>query len=356
MTTDNIARQEILTLRGYKAGDQEPDTIRLNANEAPRSHWFDDDLLAMNRYPEVHPVSLQNKMAALFGVAAENLLVTRGSSEAIDVLIRAYCRAYRDSLITTPPTFEMYRFYADVQGVEMIDVPLLSDDDFAFNTNAVLAACGPDTKLIFICSPNNPTGGMVPTDDILRIMEDRRGKSIVVVDEAYIEFADRESMARHVNNYENLVVLRTLSKAQALAGARCGAAIAHEATVDVMCRVLPPYSFPTPVTDCVLKALSGEQLESSQRFIADIVRERERLFQRLGTLEIVQTVWPSQSNFLLVEFDNLGGVQDYLHKQRILIRDFGDQPELANCARITIGSVDENNALVAALSAYEENA
>jgi len=355
VSTSNIARDDILALRGYNAGEQQPDTIRLNANEAPQSHWFDGDTFAMNRYPEVHPVSLQNKMAALFGVPANNLLVTRGSSEAIDVLIRAYCRAYRDSLITSPPTFEMYRFYADVQGIEMIDVPLLRDNDFAFDTSAILAASRPDTKLVFICSPNNPTGNMVSTDDILRIVEDRRDKSIVVVDEAYIEFSGRDSLAPQVSNYENLVVLRTLSKAQALAGARCGAAIANEAIVDVMCRVLPPYSFPTPVIDCVLRALSGEQIETSRQFIADMVGERERLAERLGKLKIIETIWTSHANFLLARIDDLAGVQNHLHSKRILIRDFGDQPGLANCARITIGSREENAALLAALSAYEEN-
>ena len=188
---------------------------------------------------------------------AKNLLVTRGSSEAIDVLIRAYCRAYRDSMITTRrQPLRCTDSMQMLQGIEIIDVPLLRDNDFAFDT-----ACGSRLqqaripKLVFICSPNNPTGSMVSTDDILRIVEDRCGKSIVVVDEAYIEFSGRDSLASQVSNYENLVVLRTLSKAQALAGARCGAAIANEATIDVMCRVLPPYSFPTPVIDCVLKAL-----------------------------------------------------------------------------------------------------
>lgn len=356
MPTDTIARKDILALRGYKAGDQAPNTIRLNANEAPRSHWFDDDALSMNRYPEVHPVSLQNKMADLFGVSSSNLLVTRGSSEAIDVLIRAYCRAYDDSVIVAPPTFEMYRFYADVQGIEMIEVPLVRDNDFALNTSAVLAACKPNTKLIFLCSPNNPTGSLVPKDDILRIAANRRGKSIVVVDEAYIEFAGRESIAHQVGDHENLVVLRTLSKAQALAGARCGAAIAQATAIDVMCRVLPPYSFPTPVVGCVLKALSREQIETSKQFIADIVTERERLFVRLARLEIVDAVWPSHANFILTRFGNVDGVQDYLRSHRILIRDFGDQPDLTNCARITIGTREENDALLGALSAYEESA
>lgn len=350
MTTENIAREDILTLRGYKAGEQEPDAIRLNANEAPRSHCFDGDTLAMNRYPEVHPVSLQNRLAALFGVPAENLLVTRGSSEAIDVLIRAYCRAYADSLVTTPPTFEMYRFYADLQGAERIDVPLLRGDNFAFDADAVLAACGENTKLVFICSPNNPTGGLVSKEDILRIVADRRGKSIIVVDEAYIEFSNRDSLAAAVADYENLVVLRTLSKAQALAGTRCGAAIAHAATIDVLCRVLPPYSFPTPVIHCVLKALSGEHRETSRKFIAEVIDERERLLEELEALKPVETVWRSHANFVLVRFRNAARVRGYLRDSRILIRNFGEQPELENCARITIGTREENDALLTALS------
>jgi len=356
MTKAPIAREDILALRGYKAGEQEPGTIRMNANEAPTSHWFDDDSLALNRYPEAHPVSLQKKMAGLFEVAETNLLVTRGSSEAIDVLIRAYCRAYRDSLITAPPTFEMFRFYADVQGVRMIDVPLIRANNFAFDTDSVIAACKPDTKLVFICSPNNPTGSIVGREEILRIVKCRRGKSIVVVDEAYIEFAGRESIARLVTEHENLVVLRTLSKAQALAGARCGAAIAHESTINVLSRVLPPYSFPTPVIDCVLKVLAGETLETSRQFVSDIVSERERLFDRLRSSSVVESVWPSHGNFLLVRFENTANVTRFLHDRRILIRNFGDDAELENCARITIGSQQENDALLAALRAFEETA
>ena len=354
MTSNNIAREDILSLRGYKAGDQEADSIRLNANESPYSHWLKKDVPALNRYPEVHPVSLQARIAEVLGVSRDNLLVTRGSSEAIDVLVRAYCRAYRDSVLTTPPTFEMYRFYADVQGVDRIDVPLPPESDFAFDATAVLAACRPETKLIFICSPNNPTGSVVSHDDILRIVEERRNKSIVVVDEAYVEFADQASLANQVQQYENLVVLRTLSKAQALAGARCGVAIAHDATINVMCRVLPPYSFPTPVVQCVLDALTSEQIDASHAFIGNIISERQRLFARLSTMNCVTRVWPSHANFLLVQFANAKQTEQFLHKRKILIRDFSDLPELDNCARITVGSHEENDALLAALTAYEE--
>jgi histidinol-phosphate aminotransferase len=225
-------------------------------------------------------------------------------------------------------------------------------NEFALDADSVIAACKPDTKLVFICSPNNPTGSIVPRDDILRIAEARHGKSLVVVDEAYIEFAALDSMVDAISRHENLVVLRTLSKAQALAGARCGAAIAHAATIDVLCRVLPPYSFPTPVVECVLRALSADQMKASKRFIAEIVSQRERLFATLGELEIVRTVWPSFANFLLVELEDAAAVYRYLFDKNILIRNVADQPELDNCIRITIGTREENDALLTALRAY----
>lgn len=356
MTAGSIAREDILALKGYKAGAQVPGAIRLNANESPFPCGPGDDASPLNRYPEVHPTMLRNRIAEILGVAQGNVLVTRGSSEAIDVLVRAFCRAYRDSIVTSPPTFEMYRFYADVQGVARIDVPLRIDSDFAFDADAVLAACSPLTKLIFICSPNNPTGSMVSADDILRIVENRRDRSLVVVDEAYIEFADRESLAGRVQEHENLVVLRTLSKAQALAGARCGVAIAHESAIDVMCRVLPPYSFPTPVIQCVLDALTDERLLASNNHIARIVSERERLFARLSDSSAVARIWPSHANFLLVRFARAKAVLDAVRERQILIRDFSDMPQMAGCARITVGLREENDLLLAALADIEESA
>lgn len=352
MTDQNIARDDILALRSYKAGKQVDNTIRLNANEAPSSHWFDGDQLSLNRYPEVHPLALRDRMASLFGMPADNLLVTRGSSEAIDVLIRAYCRAYRDSVVTMPPTFEMYRVYAAIQGVRMIDVPLDSDNNFELDIDSVISVCSQSTKLIFLCSPNNPTGTSVPTQDILKIVRDRQGKSIVAIDEAYIEFSDQESMTQRVNDYDNLVVLRTLSKAHALAGARCGAAIASEGVVDIMSRILPPYSFPSPVIECVMHALSEDRIDRSAAAVSAIVAERDRVAERLLVLNCVDRTWPSQSNFILTRFRDLTAIQDYLLGHRILIRDCSSLPGLAECARITIGAPDENDSLLDSLKKY----
>lgn len=344
MTGTPAAREDILALRSYQAGAQIDGTIRLNANEAPLS----GNGSALHRYPEVHPVTLRKRMADLFEMPPENILVTRGSSEAIDVLIRAWCRAYVDNVVTTPPTFSMYRVYADIQGVETIDAPL-DGNDFSLDRRAVTEKCTALTKLIFICSPNNPTGALAAERDILDLLDSRRGKSLVVVDEAYIEFSDRRSLAARVLEYDNLVVLRTLSKAHALAGARCGAAIGCREIIDVMSRVLPPYSFPTPVIASVLAALSGEQAVRSAVAVSTIIAERERVRRELACLPCIDRTWPSQANFLLTRFRDLETVQQHLLSQKILIRDFSSTPGLSDSARITIGTAAENNALLGAL-------
>jgi histidinol-phosphate aminotransferase len=341
-------REEIVALRSYVAGDQHHDAIRLNANEAPLS----GDEPALNRYPQIRPVTLRDRLSTLFDVPPENLVVTRGSSEAIDVLIRAWCRAYRDSLVTTPPNFEMYRVYADIQGIRTINVPLDLENDFRLDAEAVIAACDETTRLVLLCSPNNPTGTLIPREDILRIVSQQAGRSIVVVDEAYVEFSDRESLAGETAAHGNLVVLRTLSKAHALAGARCGAAIANAEIIDIMNKVLPPYSFATPVVDAVLETLTSERIETAQAAIAAIVAERTRLYDALQNLSCIHQTWPSQSNFLFARFANLAAALDFLQERGILIRDFSKAAGLENCARITIGTRDENDALISALTEF----
>ena len=347
MTGAPAARGDILALASYQPGAQIDDTVRLNANEVPLAR----DGTTLNRYPQIHPVELRDRMADLFGAPADNLLVTRGSSEAIDVLIRAWCRAYQDSLVTTPPTFEMYRVYADIQGAALINVSL-DPVDFSVDADAVIAACEENTRLVFLCSPNNPTGNIIPQEDVLKITRARAGHSLVVVDEAYVEFSDQESLASRITEYENLVVLRTLSKAHGLAGARCGAAIAAENVIDVMSRVLPPYSFPTPVIDSVMSVLTGSNIEESAASVSALIDERDRIFASLDELDCVASAWPSQSNFILARFKNLPAILEFLRDRRILIRDASGWPELDGCARITIGTQTENDALLNALKEF----
>lgn len=338
-----------MSLQAYRPAEQVPGSVRLNANEAPTALESSGGT-SLNRYPEVHPVRLQQRMAELFSVPAEQLLVTRGSSEAIDVLVRTFCRAYSDNLIAATPSFEMYRFYAAVQGVELIEVALQPDQAFRLDVDGILGSCNDDTKLIFLCSPNNPTGGLVSQSDILKLARARRNLSIVVVDEAYVEFSEQASLAQSAHNYDNLVVLRTLSKAYALAGARCGAAIACKDLIEILSRVLPPYSFATPVMERVLAVLGDDGVDQSSAAIGGIIAERQRMFNSLGPQKAVARIWPSQANFLLVQFHDAESVLSHLQAERILVRDFSTQPGLDNCARITIGSPAENDALLAAIA------
>lgn len=346
MSFEELARPDILALRAYETTVEVNGALRLHANESPWSNTASPG--SLNRYPDIRPSQLHSRLAARFDVATDKLLATRGSSEAIDLLIRSFCRAGQDNIVITPPTFVMYRFYADIQGAEIISCPLSDNEDFRFDTDAVAACCTPRTKLVFVCSPNNPSGNLVPQAEIVRLLEIRRDKSIIVVDEAYIEFSDAASMAELVSDYDNLVVLRTLSKALGLAGARCGAVIGNAALIKILNGVLPPYAMPTPVIDCVMRALSSANASASR--IEQIIAERERLAARLTNIPRVNKVWPSQANFLLVRFHDLQAVKSRLERDRILIRDFDDKAGLEGCARITVGKPDENERLLAALT------
>ncbi|MDX1480451.1 MAG: histidinol-phosphate transaminase [Woeseiaceae bacterium] len=353
MSIEDIARPEIRTLQAYVAAEQIGGMIRLNANESPESPWAHLDRAPLNRYPQVRPAALQRRMAELYGVDADCVLTTRGSTEAIDTLIRAFCRPYTDNAVVTPPTFDMYKVYADVQAVELLEVPLDADNDFAFDADAVIGAANDRSKLIFICSPNNPTGTSVGRSDILRVADARRGRSVIVVDEAYIEFAGRDSMIRDVFERDNLVVLRTLSKAFALAGARCGAMIGRPEAVVLMSRVLSPYSFSTLVTERVLDAMTDEGFREAEALVRRTVTERERVCAALIDCDCVVTVWPSDANFLFVRFRDVDVVRERLRTARILIREFASLPQFTGCARITIGTREENDRLIAALSGLE---
>lgn len=351
MTAETLARPEIRNLEAYSADMQESGTVRLNANEAPWAVQEDGYSSPLNRYPEIRPLLLQENLARHYGVTPGSLLATRGSSEAIDLLVRAFCRPGVDNVVVTPPTFLLYRVYADIQGAEVIPAPLLAGNDFELDNDVVLEACTAETKLIFVCSPNNPTGGLVPRSQLIALADARKGKSLIVVDEAYIEFSEAESVTALAGEYDNLVVLRTLSKALALAGARCGAVVGSESLIRMLNGILAPYALATPVIDCVLDALTPEKMRLSQEACDRVVRERERLSQTLAGHRRTVKVWPSRANFLLVQFDDLATVRKSLQAKRILIREFDGQTGLANCARITVGTRTENDLLLEALGA-----
>ncbi len=352
MSVMNLARPEIAALDPYEAAAQVDDTVRLNANESPLENRLGNFRRPLNRYPEVRPRELQERLAARFGCSSEQLLVTRGSSEAIDLLIRTFCRAGIDSIVTPSPSFSMYRHYATVQDAKVIEVPMSADNDFAIDTDELIAACKENTRVLFVCSPNNPTGTPLPREQLLELLQARDNRSVVVVDEAYIEFGTLPSAVELLTNYPNLVILRTLSKALGFAGARCGAVIANEDVVRMLNAVQAPYALATPVVECVEDALEAEQIVRAEAAVKDVVAERVRLMERISTYRFVDKVWPSEANFFLVRVANADAMMACCAEHRVLLRHFGGA--LEDCLRITVGSTEDNQRLLDALDTLAE--
>lgn len=351
MSIVSAARESLRGLRPYQAAVQVDDTIRLNANEAPWRNSGEKYQRPLNRYPEIRPARLGTLLAQQYGCEPENLLVTRGTSEAIDLLIRAFCEAGRDNIVTTTPTFSMYEHYAVLQGAELRQVETSADDDFAVDPGAIVDACDQNTKLVFLCSPNNPTGTLISLDALRTILDQRSDQSAVVVDEAYIEFAGEGSAVELIDEFDNLIVLRTLSKALAYAGARCGSVIGAVDVIGLLDAVQAPYAMATPVIECVEKALQSTSISESAARVAEIVGERERLRDELASFSLVRRVWPSFANFVLVEVDDAHSLMCHSTEDKVLLRYFGGT--LENCVRITVGAPDENTRLLESMARLE---
>jgi histidinol-phosphate aminotransferase len=343
-----LARPEIVALKAYEHASWEPTLERMHANELPWRMEGDPSLAGLNRYPEPQPRALVERLAALYGVAPASVLVGRGSDEAIDLLIRGFCRAGHDSVLICPPTFGMYGVAARIQGAEVLSVPLRADAGFAVDERGILERWTPDVKLVFLCSPNNPTGNLLDEQTVLRIAAKLAGKAVVVVDEAYIEFAGTESLARHLPKLPHLAILRTLSKAHGLAGARCGTLIADPEVITLLRKVIPPYAIAQLTMEAVLKLLEPESLARCRAGIELIRSERARLVSALASLKRITRVWPSDANFILAEFTDAGAALALAREARLLVRDARGYPGLGRALRVTVGSAEQNNRLLEA--------
>jgi histidinol-phosphate aminotransferase len=343
-----LARPDIVALKAYEHASWEPTLERLHANELPWRAAGDESVAGLNRYPEPQPRELVEGLAKLYGVPPETVLVGRGSDEAIDLLTRSFCRAGRDAVIVCPPTFGMYAVSARIQGAEVITVPLRADTGFALDERAVLERCTPDVKLVFLCSPNNPTGNLLDEQAILRLAGKLAGRAVIVVDEAYLEFSAGASLARHLPRLPHLAILRTLSKAHGLAGARCGTLIADPEVIALLRKVIPPYAIAQLTLEAVMRQLAPVELAESQVNIDVIRSERTRLMEALPRLKRVQRVWPSDANFILTQFDDAGAALQLARDTRLLVRDARGYPGLGQALRITVGSVTQNNRLLEA--------
>ncbi len=347
MSIVKLARAEIQTLSAYQAAAQVDDTVRLNANESPGFNTVGNFRRPLNRYPEVRPQWLQNALAARFGCQGDQLLVTRGSSEAIDLIIRTFCTAGKDNIVMPSPSFSMYRHYAQIQGAGVIEVPTVAEQDFAIDVDALLNACDRSTRVVFICSPNNPTGTRVPRSDLIRLIKGREKQSAVVVDEAYIEFGPEASIIELLQDFPNLIVLRTLSKALGFAGARCGAVAAAAELIDMLSAVQAPYALATPVVECIEDLMRSDQLTLAERAVEQIIIERNRITAAIETFDFVLKIWPSDANFFLIRVTDAEQIISRCKEHKVLLRHFGG--DLADCIRITVGSPDDNERLLKAL-------
>ena len=323
----DLARPDLVALRPYQPGAWEPGMTRLNANESAWRLPSDPTERGLNVYPPPRPEVLREALADYYGVARDRLLVTRGSSEA----------------------FDMYRVYATIQAAKIQTAPLDAANGFAFDSERVLASVNDATRIVFVCSPNNPTGTIAGRAAIEQLAAELEGRALLVIDAAYQDYAEDQGLDELISRNQHVVVLRTLSKFVALAGARCGALIAAPEVVGFLEKVLPPYTFPTPSIEIVSKAMQPESLEVARRRIAETRTERDRLASALASLESVVEVIPSQANFVLARVTDADVFDRNARDGGVLVRRFSGEPMLADCVRITVGRREDNDRLLAAV-------
>lgn len=340
---NDLVRPNIAQLTPYSSARDEYSgeaKVFLDANEnslgSPLPKWY-------NRYPDPHQVAVKNKLAIVKGITAEHIFLGNGSDECIDLLYRSFCIPSKDNVIICPPTYGMYEVSAHINDVELKKIPLLPN--FQLNLFEIEQAIDSNTKLIWICSPNNPTGNSINRLDIETILNNFKG--IVVIDEAYINFSKQKSFVQELTEYPNLVVLQTFSKAWGLAGLRLGMAFASISIIEVLNRVKPPYNINQSTQELTLKALEEVgQVNDMIRLLVDMRNALADVFKMMPT---VQEVYPSDANFLLVKINEARKVYEFLLTKGIVLRDRSNVQLCNDCLRITVGSEQNNTILVEAM-------
>ena len=351
-----LVREDLRGFGGYQSARSQAlqGDLWLNANE---SAWASpaDPGSTSRRYPDPQPTALRSALTRLYGCDEASLLIGRGSDEAIDLLVRALCTPGRDAVLVTPPVFGMYAVSARLQGAPLVEVPLRqAASGLHADMQAIQqAALESRAKVVFLCSPSNPAGSAIALEEIERLAAALQGRALVVVDEAYGEFSDLPSATTLQQRQANIAVLRTLSKAHALAAARIGVVIADPALIGVLRCCQAPYPVPTPCAELALAALAPATLEQTRRRVELVRNERERLRAMLGALPGVVAVYPSQGNYLLVRFVDAGAAFRALLDAGVVVRDQRAVPRLGDALRITIGSPEQNDRVICALRLQE---
>lgn len=334
---NKIVRKNILELEKYSSARDEfsgKEGVFLDANENPFGR--------LNRYPDPYQVELKSKLEKLKGIKSSSIFIGNGSDEVIDIAFRIFCNPGKDKALTFTPTYGMYTVSAAINQVELMQVPL--NNEFQIDLKQVEAFLEDENlKLIFICSPNNPTGNIINKNDIISIL--KKFKGIVIIDEAYIDFSESESLISLLNEYQNLIISQTFSKAWGLAAARVGVAYSSETITSLFNKVKPPYNVSKMNQLSVIEAI--ENKDSFDKNVNTLLKEKERLKNELIQLAFVRKVYPSAANFFLVEVSDAELLYNQLIEQKIIIRNRNKQ--VKNTVRITIGSTEENNRLINAL-------
>ena len=340
---NSLLRPHIAKLQPYTSARDEytgKEGVFLDANENPFGSITDQDF---NRYPDPYQSALKEEIAKIKGVRPGQIFLGNGSDEAIDLLYRAFCNPGKDNVILLPPTYGMYEVSANINDVEIRKVALTPD--FQLQPDKILAAADTNSKILFICSPNNPSANKAKREDILFLLENFKG--LVVVDEAYIDFSDEPSFTTELDRFANLLVMQTFSKAWGLASLRLGMAFASEELIRILNKIKPPYNISGLTQETVLAAIKDKA--KVDRMIQDILAEREFLKGELEKLPFVQKIHPSHANFLLVQIPNANQVYDDLIEEKVIVRNRAKVLLCADCLRITVGTREENVALLEAL-------
>lgn len=341
-TIELLVRANIAALQPYSTARDEYEGelgVFLDANESPFNNGY-------NRYPDPHQKQLKERLSEIKGVPSRNIFIGNGSDEAIDLVFRVFCEPRKDNVVAITPSYGMYKVAAAMNDVELREVPLR--DNFELPTDELLAAADEHTKAIFLCSPNNPTGNSFPREEMLRLVDEFEG--LVVVDEAYIDFAEVESLKVEIFNRPNLIILQTLSKAWAMAGLRLGLALADERIVGLFSQVKYPYNINIAAQQIVMQLLMYPIDED----LTEIKSQRAEVAEELAKLPFVKHIYPSDANFLLVKVDDADAVYEHLIADKIIVRNRNRVNGCEGCLRITIGLGGENDKLLESLKRYEK--
>lgn len=349
-----LSRKDIISLKAYQSARSIGGTghTLLNANELPILSSYNLNNIILNRYPECQPKKLIFHYAAYVNLALENILVSRGSDEAIELLMRVFCLPTKDSIMTFSPTYTMYAKIAEIYGIKNIVIPMINNTILDISQIKKLLH---GVKLIYICRPNNPTGHIFSIDSIIKILKITLGKAIVVIDEAYIEFCMSENTIFLLKRFSHIVILRTLSKAFGLAGLRCGFTLAHQDIIKLLKKVITPYPLPIPSINIAIQALLPVAIVSMKDKVLEIKNNKKFLLKYLQKNDLVKYIFHSETNYILVQFYNAKNIFNILWNQGIILRQQNHELQLRECIRISVGTKTECLRLINALKSISLN-